>query len=62
LEFVIEDEPEDYARANKVFDAESVDCGIMRWSVFVFHEVEDVATAADKENFHDEVVEGYPAV
>lgn len=55
-ELVVEYEGEDEAWTEQVFDAEGVNGGVMRWSIFVLHEVENVAAACDEEELHDGVV------
>jgi len=60
-ESVVENEGEDEAGSEEVFNFECVDGGVMRGSVFELHKVEDVAAAGDEEQLHDGIVDRYIA-
>ena len=56
--FVGEEDGEDGGAAEKVFDFEGVDVGVVGWFVVVEHEVEGVGLRGEEEQFEDGVVEG----
>lgn len=61
LERVVEYQRKKEGWPKEVFNLERVNGGVVRWTETVFHEVEDVTTAANEENLHHEIVNRYPA-
>lgn len=61
-ELVVKDERKNKAGADEVFDLEGINGGVVRGAVFVFHDIEGVASTRDEEQLHNGVVKGNIAV